>query len=417
MKFLDVKKIFSNNTVKGFLKAADKVAYREESLDAVARAYIGQGKPEGVSGINAEFLQPNEQLVYCLQDAQLCYKILQKKDFELLQILYEISQEIKLSFFDTCNAGYPTEWWRSKLASIEYQKVSSHVQEWIEENMTYNDKKRPKKKTGVKYLGGHVIKPTMGRHLNAISYDVSSMYPTMANIYNISTETINCRCCESDPAARVPDEVMNDINDYLVEEDSKARKKEPRPWHYWICQKKRGLFADVMKDLVERKIRYKESGLKLKEKSVKILANSGYGCFGNGYFQYQDPRVAELITAFGQHTIKSLEKFVGKGKVLYGDTDSIYLAGANDDIIPEAKSKFKVKLEVDNVWKILLLTNNKKQYLGLTQNGELVHTTLTGMKSNQPSYYNEVAKKLISKEFLESFIDTSIEITLERVLN
>jgi hypothetical protein len=64
MKFLDVKKIFSNNTVKGFLKAADKVAYREESLDAVARAYIGQGKPEGVSGINAEFLQPNEQLVY-----------------------------------------------------------------------------------------------------------------------------------------------------------------------------------------------------------------------------------------------------------------------------------------------------------------------------------------------------------------
>ena len=103
--------------------------------------------------------------------------------------------------------------------------------------------------------------------------------------------------------------------------------------------------------------------------------------------------------------------------MLYGDTDSIYLAGANDDIIPEAKSKFKVKLEVDNVWKILLLTNNKKQYLGLTQNGELVHTTLTGMKSNQPSYYNEVAKKLISKEFLESFIDTSIEITLERVLN
>jgi len=325
MKFLDVKKIFSNNTVKGFLKAADKVAYREESLDAVARAYIGQGKPEGVSGINAEFLQPNEQLVYCLQDAQLCYKILQKKDFELLQILYEISQEIKLSFFDTCNAGYPTEWWRSKLASIEYQKVSSHVQEWIEENMTYNDKKRPKKKTGVKYLGGHVIKPTMGRHLNAISYDVSSMYPTMANIYNISTETINCRCCESDPAARVPDEVMNDINDYLVEEDSKARKKEPRPWHYWICQKKRGLFAEVMKDLVERKIQYKESALKLKEKSVKILANSGYGCFGNGYFHYQDPRVAELITSFGQHTLKSLEKFVGEDQVLYGDTDSIYL--------------------------------------------------------------------------------------------
>lgn len=102
--------------------------------------------------------------------------------------------------------------------------------------------------------------------------------------------------------------------------------------------------------------------------------------------------------------------------MLYGDTDSIYLVAANDDIIAEAKSKFKLKLEVDHIWKILFLTNNKKQYVGLTQQGELVHTTLTGMKSNQPSYYNEVAQKLISKEFLECFVDMSAEIALERVL-
>ena len=263
IKLLDVKKIFSNNTVKGFLNAADKVTYREESLDAVAHAYIGQGKPEGVSGINAEFLQPNEQLEYCLKDAQLCYRILKKKDFELLQILYEISQEIKLPFFDTCNAGYPTEWWRNKLGSIDFQKVPSHVQEWIDENMTYNDKKKPKKKTGVKYLGGHVIAPKMGRHLNAVSYDVSSMYPTMANIHNISSETVNCACCERVPAARIPNEVMHDMNEYLLDEDNKAKKKEPRPWYYWICQKNRGQFAEIMKDLVERKIRYKQLGLKL----------------------------------------------------------------------------------------------------------------------------------------------------------
>jgi DNA polymerase elongation subunit (family B) len=408
IKLLDIKKIFSNNTVKGFLKAADKVVYREESLDAIARTYVGQGKSEDISGINAEFLQPGEQLEYCLTDAQLCYKILQKKDFELLQIMHEISQEIKLPFFETCNAGYSTEWWRSKLASIDYQKVPRHIQEWIDENMTYNDRKRPKKKTGVKYLGGHVIPPKMGRHLNAVSYDVSSMYPTMANIHNISSETINCSCCKDDMEARVPDQVMRDINEYLAE-------KAKRPWHYWICQKKRGQFAEIMKDLVERKIQYKEAGLKLKEKAVKILANSGYGCFGNAYFEYPDPRVAELITAFGQYTLKSLEQFVGKEKVLYGDTDSIYFVGANNGIIEIAKSRFGVKLEVDNTWKILFLTSNKKQYVGLTQDGEVVHTTLTGMKSNQPSYYNEVAQKLISKEFLQSFIDTP-EDALEKVL-
>jgi DNA polymerase elongation subunit (family B) len=171
-----------------------------------------------------------------------------------------------------------------------------------------------------------------------------------------------------------------------------------------------------MKDLIQSKITYKEAGVKLKEKAMKILMNSGYGGFGNAYFEYQDPRVAELITAFGQDTLKSLENFVGKENVLYGDTDSIYLVGANDKIVAAARDNFNVRLEVDKVWKILLLTSNKKQYVGLTEEGDLEHTTMTGMKSNQPSYFNEVARKLISKEFLKLFVNTSTEIALESII-
>jgi DNA polymerase elongation subunit (family B) len=127
------------------------------------------------------------------------------------------------------------------------------------------------------------------------------------------------------------------------------------------------------------------------------------------YFEYQDPRVAELIlhSVSIRHTTEN---------VLYGDTDSIYLVGANNKIVAEARDKFNVRLEVDKVWKILFLTSDKKQYVGLTEAGELVHTTMTGMKSNQPLYYNEVAQKLISKEFLEAFIDKSTEIALERII-
>ena len=416
IEFIDIHKMFSNNTVKGFLKLGERVVYREDSLDAVAQAYIGEGKTEGVSGVNIEFLQHEDQLEYCLRDAQLCYKILQKNNFEISQIFYEIGVEINMTFFQTCNAGYPTGWWASKLKSIDYQKVPSNVQQWIEENMTYNNKMNPKKRTGVKYLGGHVIDPRIGRHLNAVSYDVSSMYPTMANVHNIGTETVCCECCKDDPTAKIPDSVMKDINDYVLDPENKAKKQEARPWHYWICQKQRGKFADIMKDLIQRKIQYKEAGLKLKEKAMKILMNSGYGGFGNAYFEYQDPRVAELITAFGQYTLKSLEKFVGKENVLYGDTDSIYLVGANNKIVAQAREKFNVRLEVDKVWKILFLTSNKKQYVGLTAEGELEYTTMTGMKSNQPLYYNEVAQKLISEEFLEAFIDTSAEIALERII-
>ena len=85
--------------------------------------------------------------------------------------------------------------------------------------MTYD---KNGKKTGVKYLGGYVAEPKPGCRLGAVSYDVVSMYPTPANVHNISTETVNCDSCCNDPEARVPDEVMHSINDYLVSEKSLA---------------------------------------------------------------------------------------------------------------------------------------------------------------------------------------------------
>jgi DNA polymerase elongation subunit (family B) len=265
-------------------------------------------------------------------------------------------------------------------------------------------------KKGVRYLGGYVPKPKLGIHLNAISYDVSSMYPTMIDRHNISTDTINCECCRNNPEARVSDEIMSEINGYLTGNNSKAKKKEPRPWHYWICQKKRGKLADVMESLRAKKIEFKKSGpsQRLKEKAIKILMNSGYGCFGAPYFEYQDPRVAELTTAFGRYTLKHLEKFVGEDNMLYGDTDSIYVASEaeNDAIISEA-SKFGVRLEIDKRWRVLCLNTNKKQYFGITESGKLEHTTLPGMKNNQPAYFSRVTQKLISKEFQELFIPSS----------
>jgi len=64
--------------------------------------------------------------------------------------------------------------------------------------------------------------------------------------------------------------------------------------------------------------------------------NSGYGCFKQAHCDYQDPRVAELTTAFGQYTIKGFAKNIGDENVIYGDTDSIYLASKNDTLVAEA---------------------------------------------------------------------------------
>jgi DNA polymerase elongation subunit (family B) len=71
-------------------------------------------------------------------------------------------------------------------------------------------------------------------------------------------------------------------------------------------------------------------------------------------------RRTELITAYGQYTIKKLEHFVGED----GDTDSLYLALECDELIPEANRGVQLKLE--RRWKILFLLPNKKRYFGNT---------------------------------------------------
>jgi DNA polymerase, archaea type len=240
-------------------------------------------------------------------------------------------------------------------------------------------------------------------HIGAKTYDVSSMYPSMSIVHNISSETVNCECCKTDHEAKVPPEVMQEVNKEL---------DKPRPWDsYWICRKQRGKLSKIMEDLLQKKEEYKTQALKLKEKSIKLLMNSGYGTFGQVYFKYYDPRVAELITGFARYTLDSLVKFVNDngGKILFGDTDSIFVAGNNNnsktiEIVAETKERFKVKLVQDKLWKVLFMTSNKKQYVGLTEQDKVIDKGLVGKKNNQPAYFNEVISYLISKEYLEQFV-------------
>ena len=135
--------------------------------------------------------------------------------------------------------------------------------------------------------------------------------------YNLSPETVNCSCCRNDlKAKQLCSEILNDCN-HIPEKDG----------CYWICQRKRGLFAKILQQLTEERIKYKNAGLKIESQAIKALINSGYGVFGHPYFKYYDPRVAELVTAFGRQTLMKMVEISAKFdfNVLYGDTDSLFV--------------------------------------------------------------------------------------------
>jgi DNA polymerase elongation subunit (family B) len=344
-------------------------------------------------------------------------KLVQKNDYDLLRILYYIGNEVGFDLIETANACGPVSWWTSKLESNKYAKAAGSAAKWMTD---HTNKDQNGKKYNPWYSGGDVLDPVPGQHCNVLTFDVSSMYPTMSHLHNISSETICCECCKDNPDARIPTEVMNDINERLTNGG-----KEPRPLYYWICKLRTGKLGEIMKDLITKKIEFKLQKLKLKEKAVMLLINSGYGTFGNPYFPYYDVSVSELITGFARYTLGSIRKsLTDKGcKVVYGDTDSLFVTiseGSNgltrDDIISEAKNKYGVLFELATTWKILLLTDKQKTYLGLTTRDEVEGTTMLGVRSNKPKFFHDVTNYLSSEQTVKRIIDQGAESALNHVV-
>ena len=84
-----------------------------------------------------------------------------------------------------------------------------------------------------------------------------------------------------------------------------------------------------------------------------------------------------------------------------------------DDIISETKDKHGVLFELNTTWKILLLTDKQKTYLGLTNRDEVEGTTLLGLRSNKHKFFHEVTSYLSSGQSLKRIIDEGPEASIK----
>jgi DNA polymerase elongation subunit (family B) len=145
----------------------------------------------------------------------------------------------------------------------------------------------------------------------------------------------------------------------------------------------------------------------VKQLALKILINSGYGVFGNRLFKYYDPRVAELITAYGRYTLSKMhETATAMGfEVVYGDTDSLFLNYINSNNTAEAISKFKQEctrqlgIEVEHVktYQTAIISDKKKHYIGWTsiQGKEPDIVGMEGDKNDRPKWINIVFRRTV----------------------
>ena len=135
--------------------------------------------------------------------------------------------------------------------------------------------------------------------------------------------------------------------------------------------------------------------------ALKVILNASYGVMGAEIFPLYFLPAAESTTGMGRHIIlDTIEKCKESGiDVLYGDTDSIFVKNLTkeqiDLLITRAKNDHNVELEVDKEFRYVVLSNRKKNYLGVTKDGKADVKGLTGKKSHTPKFIKTLFYELL----------------------
>ena len=382
-KHIDLHSVFGKPMVQSTIF---KNAYRTLKLDEVSKAVLGDlesGKYKGLTGIDIQKLSVEELKKYVLRDAELVMQLSKHNDGEVLDALKAISELTELDFERVCRTGI-SAWW----AAIFDNMISMGDCEGP--IMQFN--RRGHEQIELAFTGGIVLQPKKGLYDNLIVVDVASLYPSMAILHNISFDTVNCECCKENPESKISIEVTRDCR---IEKE------------YWICRQKAGAFPKKLKVFKEERLRQKKLGNQVKQLALKILINGGYGVFGNRYFKYYDPRVAELVTAYGRYTLSKMQQIATNMgfEVVYGDTDSLFLChkvydDKYDTILAfqkECDKQLGIEVEHGKTYQTAIISDKKKHYIGWTgiQGKEPDIVGMEGDKNDRPKWINTIFRQTV----------------------
>jgi DNA polymerase elongation subunit (family B) len=239
-------------------------------------------------------------------------------------------------------------------AKANYSDVFSQVRMW--DTIIYNYLKKrnivipPKERSDKdsKYAGAYVKEPIPGMYDWIVSFDLTSLYPSLIMEFNISPETL---IEEKHPNTSV-DKVLNKeitfemYKDYAVCPNGSMYRKDVRGFLPELMEKIFKERSIYKKKMLVAKQQYEKTPTKELEKEIarcnniqmarKIQLNSAYGSVGNNFFRYYKLANAEAITLSGQVAIRWIENkmnaYLNKllktdeiDYVIASDTDSIYL--------------------------------------------------------------------------------------------
>lgn len=278
-------------------------------------------------------------------------------------------------------------------SKMQIQSVFSPIKTW--DAIIFNSLKEQKKvipmsqrHTKQSYPGAYVKEPIPNAYKYVMSFDLTSLYPSIIRQVNISPETIvgmfNLHPMHEYIAGTAPrpsDEYSCSPNGWMFDKNKAGvipveitkvffQRKEHKGYMLGAKRNK-----ELIKDILNHKVYGEQNDvpewnhredfddemkakLKILSKNAldelldradrmaiasntaqinrKLLINSLYGALGNIYFRYYDLRNASAITMFGQMAIQWIERKINEylnrvigtddhKYIIAGDTDSVYV--------------------------------------------------------------------------------------------
>ena len=224
--------------------------------------------------------------------------------------------------------------------------------------------------------GGHIFEPLIGAFERVVELDFSSMYPSLMANFNISSETVNCKCCKDDGTGiKVPG------------------------LDFHVCSKRDGIISKSIslplkkrlqcKDYVRKTgdLRYKFTDIALK---WVLVVSFGYLGFKNARFGKIEAH--QTVCAFAREFLMRSAEIAEKHgcRIIHGIVDSMWLQDtkgrtqgefekATKEIADEITKETSIHMSWEGIFDFIVFLPSKAEpvvpalshYWGIKSNGEI----------------------------------------------
>jgi DNA polymerase elongation subunit (family B) len=344
LDYLDLYKKFTYNAQESY------------KLDHIAKVELGKQKLSyDEYGSFTEFWNSDWQkfVDYNIRDVEIVDELEDK--MKLIELILTMAYDAKCNYIDIFSAVRTWD-------CILYNHL------WNKDIVVHQREGRQSRQIA----GAYVQEPKPGQYNWVVSFDATSLYPSIIMQYNLSPETMVNGNAKDIGMSKL-------IEGSLNLDDLKETNHCMTANGYCFTREKQGIFPEIVEKLFNDRKKYKKSMLEAQQKyeetkdpnykkdiskynnfqmARKIQMNSLFGAMANEYFRFYDDRIAEGITLTGQYIIQSmgktlndtLNKICGTKDYLYSfysDTDACYIT------LDPLVNKFYTGVKTDKLVKIL----------------------------------------------------------------